>query len=347
MKFTITNNVFMPVGEGTSVIDALPKGIYHINQNPNSLQFYLTKQEFDKFALPEKLYGNVEAKSNRVVKKYSLTSKNLGVLLAGEKGSGKSLTAKHIINSLDVPVLILKEYYSEGDFNGFISSFDFSFALYIDEFEKIVLPKDQHTFLPLLDGWNDGHMLTIMTVNSQADVNRYMQNRTSRIHYLWNFYGMSNKEIDEVINDKLQEPEKHKENLIRLVEGIGAVNFDTLISIITEINDIGSSDPNELYDALNVEAENYNAEVILQDKEGNYVKDNFWYSNLHKEFTVEGFWFTPDGKQKEGDNVEYFERSFKKEDATRVQNTASGQIIEIEDYTITISRKAAFKRVVF
>jgi hypothetical protein len=52
--------------------------------------FYLNKV-FDTFKVPERVYGNITDKAERIFKRYESDNNSLGVLLLGRKGSGKTL----------------------------------------------------------------------------------------------------------------------------------------------------------------------------------------------------------------------------------------------------------------
>ena len=68
--------------------------------------FYLTKIE-DQFEFSHKLYGLETSLIDRIVRTWDGTNKNLGVLLNGLKGTGKTVTSKVICNTVQLPVILI------------------------------------------------------------------------------------------------------------------------------------------------------------------------------------------------------------------------------------------------
>lgn len=68
---------------------SLPVGIYSI---------CLT----DKFVFPYKMYGLQNEFIDHVIKTYHATEGNLGIMLTGTKGTGKTVTAKELANKLNL-----------------------------------------------------------------------------------------------------------------------------------------------------------------------------------------------------------------------------------------------------
>lgn len=345
MKFSRSNNLFNLISPGVELIKELPLGIYQINQDPRSLEFFLEKQVFDKFNLPDKLFGNTKELTKKVLKKYSLREKNLGVLLNGTKGSGKSLLAKSLCNEGQVPVLILKSYPDDGDFQGFISNLNFRFILFIDEFEKVVREEAQVKMLSVLDGWSESKMLTVMTTNEAGNLSRYLDNRSSRIHYRFDFEGLTTPELEEVIDYHLVDAE-HKSNLLKVCSIVGTVNYDVLISLIGEVNEMGYSDPNELMYAMNIHSESVEYLIVVTDNKGNKASSTRHCAPLAGSFYFEGYWEDSEGNDitnAEGYPQELDER-FEYSDYITVTAKIGGCVITTADYTFTFTevRKAGF-----
>src|SRR5512137_112227 len=78
----------------------LPVGNYIVKQDPFK-NFYL--EMIDSFTQVPKLYGDTQRYSDRIVNTFLERPVSTGVLLNGEKGSGKSLLAKTL--SIDAAAL--------------------------------------------------------------------------------------------------------------------------------------------------------------------------------------------------------------------------------------------------
>ena len=117
-----------------SVKDSLPNGIYSINQDPMTREFSLNRIA-DKFEFDFEIINAENKFINHVMKSYENTTGNLGILLNGLKGSGKSVTAKLIANRLNKPVILIDMPYR--GISEFLASLEFDCTLFFDEFESI------------------------------------------------------------------------------------------------------------------------------------------------------------------------------------------------------------------
>jgi len=93
-------------------------------------RLYLTRV-FDAFTFDYKVYGLETAFVNRVVKTYENTKGNLGVLLNGVRGTGKTVSSKIIANSLKQPVIIV-----DNPFNAtvdFLSAIPQDITIFLDQ----------------------------------------------------------------------------------------------------------------------------------------------------------------------------------------------------------------------
>lgn len=71
-----------------TILKNLPAKIYTINVGPQG-QMFLKEHNF--IFNNRKIYGDLNNKVQRIFKTYESRDKNLGVLLSGLKGTGKSL----------------------------------------------------------------------------------------------------------------------------------------------------------------------------------------------------------------------------------------------------------------
>lgn len=95
------------LSEDSVKIEELPNGVYVLGKG--MFGFYLRRVE-DKFNFDYKIYGLEEKVIDRVINSYTRKGTgNLGVLLNGTKGTGKSVTAKIIANKLNQPVILVTQ----------------------------------------------------------------------------------------------------------------------------------------------------------------------------------------------------------------------------------------------
>ena len=269
MKLIKVENKINVTSSRLEVYDTLPNGTYSIKQDPRTFEFFLIREVFDSFSIPSKLYGNPNEVADKVVRKYSLRKNNLGVLLVGLKGSGKSVTSKLICNKANVPVILLSEYFDSGDLLGFLSSITQRFVLFIDEFEKIFNENAQERILSILDGTSETNMLVLLTANSSYKIINPMRNRPSRVHYRFNYGYLTENEILEVLNDTISDENVVKE-ILELCNIVGGANYDLLKSVIEEINDFGFEGKAKLLNSLNIEIEEVEYDVTCDLGDGKY-----------------------------------------------------------------------------
>lgn len=232
-KILQTGNIYR-IAEIQATYEKLPVGVYNLNVSPGG--FFLTKT-WD-FKVPEKIYGDLSP-VDRWLKTYESKTRNVGVLLSGLKGGGKTITAKLLAIKANKPIIVIGQPFHGPEFTDFITDPALGdCVIFIDEFEKIYRPNNDKdgndSLLSLLDGPYETHHLFIFTVN-QTNINSNLINRPSRILYAKRYEGLSDEEIVEIANDKLVNKE-FMEDLLRNSRRIFQLSFDILISIIDEMN---------------------------------------------------------------------------------------------------------------
>jgi hypothetical protein len=230
----------------------------------DQIGFYL--EEVDAFKFPKTIYGNPEQLANRYLNTFKERDQNLGILLAGMKGTGKSITGKLIASMAQLPTIIISEPYFGGAFKSFLTSIKEECVIFIDEFEKIFGGDvKQMEFLSILDGVFEGKKLWIFTSNAIASISAFMRNRPGRILYLQEYRSIDDSIIDEIIEKRLNNKE-HRKNLIEVITVIGNVSMDVLLSLIEEMNRYKET-ASQALKFLNIQAEHTIYEVTV--KKGN------------------------------------------------------------------------------
>ena len=237
------------------VHDSLPAGNYIVKQDPFK-NFYLEMVE--EFQQISKLYGDTQRNADRIISTFLSRSVSTGVLLNGEKGSGKSLLAKTLCidtNKLSIPTIIINQPWVGDDFNKLIQDINQPAVILFDEFEKTYDSDSQEQMLTLLDGVFPTKKLFVLTCNDKYRVDRHMRNRPGRIFYMLEFKGLGTEFIREYCNDNLKEDAKHFiPKICDIAMLFDQFNFDMLKALVEEMNRYNDS-PQEALRMLNAKPE--------------------------------------------------------------------------------------------
>lgn len=247
-------------GANISLLEEIPVGNWLLSQDEHTKEFFLVHQP--DFKLPEKIYGNEEKMAQRYIDTFNRVNNNVGVLFTGQKGNGKSLTAKLVCQLLKKPVIIITQPFIGEAFQNFLGSMTQEVAVFIDEFEK-VYPEDdnkQENFLPILDGVFQSKKLFLFTSNSM-NINPFLKNRPGRIRYLRKYEGLEMSVMQEIIDDRLENKE-HKEPLRQLLNILSNVSMDVLLHLIEEINFYDET-PLETVRMMNIQVEHSEFDVLM------------------------------------------------------------------------------------
>jgi len=258
--FIKTNKTVTLVDSDVRAFEKLPKGVYLVKYDERKNEYLL--EESGDFTLPKKIYGNSDALSDRYINSFNSSNKNMGILLTGLKGTGKSLTAKLTCVKANIPVILITENFTDDTFKSFLNSIKQEVVIFIDEFEKIYDEGDnQNALLSLLDGVFEGKKLFLFTSNMVDKINPFMINRPGRIRYLAEYESLDDSIINEVIDDMLVNKD-YKEEFFDVIDILGNVSMDTLVGLIDEVNRYNER-PKEAIKYLNIRPEDSRYNVVI------------------------------------------------------------------------------------
>jgi hypothetical protein len=250
----------------TTQIPTLPAGIYAIREDMFK-SLYLEKRS-DKFEFMHKVYGKDQSFIDRVQKTYESTTGNIGVLLNGVKGTGKSVTAKLLCNQLNIPVLTVDENFDE--LVPFLSELPQDIVVMMDEYEKVF--GDSRKLLGVMDGVDASlnRRVFVMTTN-ESYINGNMLSRPSRIRYVKHYNNLDLITAREIIEDRLLNKE-YKEDLLTVMRDMTTITIDLLISLIEEIN-IHDEPASKFLNVFNVELKNPHFDIYEEDGKTEVAKN--------------------------------------------------------------------------
>lgn len=228
-----SGSTYTQVGSGYKVSESLPIGIYSISL---TMTGYHLDRYANKFVFPYKMYGLQKDFIDHVIKTYNNTEGNLGILLTGTKGTGKTVTAKELANKLNLPVIIVKDM---GDSNQsmieFLSSIEGDCVLFLDEFEKNFKESDS-TILQIMDGvYNSNYRKIFLLTTNAMTINENMVGRPSRIRYVKKFGNLDLKVVNEYLDDAL-EVQEARQDLLDFIDSLTISTIDILKTIVNEVN---------------------------------------------------------------------------------------------------------------
>lgn len=283
----IENGDVIRITNITSTPEKLEPGNYLMKVDQNG--FYLQRKE--AFSLPAKIYGD-HNDVDRWLKSYEMNSeKNLGIILSGMKGTGKTITCQLLCKKANKPVIIINEPFHGSDFIDFITSPLFNDSIvFVDEYEKIYQKyqdgKNPHDFLQIMDGNYNTRLLFLLTVN-EMDINEYLMNRPGRVKYNKRFDNLPVEIMDAVIEDLLVNKE-HAPSIHKFFETLGMVTYDLLVCVIKEMN-LFQEDALQVAKYLNLKPEistydvieiRDNKPVICQSMNYSGVQEKLWINRL-------------------------------------------------------------------
>jgi len=244
--------------------------------------------EVEEFTLPVKIYGDYSIDIKRYLNSFNTLDKNLGILLSGYKGAGKSLMAKQLMIEAKLPTLIIEENFKGTKFNDFINSINQEVVVFFDEFEKVYKEQvDQEELLTLFDGVVDSKKIFLLTANKD-NINEFFENRPSRIKYLKQFKTVDKELLEEIMEDILEDS-AHEDAFVDIVNTLGECGKDLIISLIEEVNMTGDS-PLECAKRMNIKIPRARYDFVALLNSGDKHEGTYYFHPLEKESITFNSW---------------------------------------------------------
>jgi hypothetical protein len=226
---------FYPAASKEALLDGLPPGNFIIEASMSGLYF----KRVDSFQPNGKVYGNLNVWTERILQTFEDRTVSTGLLLAGEKGSGKSLLGRLIslkANEQKIPTVIINAAFDGSNLESLLGELNQPVVVFFDEFDKIYNDNEkQQSILSLLDGTASHKHLFIITCNETWRLSNYLLNRPGRIFYFIEFNGIKEDFIREYCEDNLNN-KSEIDNIINISNIFEKFNFDMLKSLVEEIN---------------------------------------------------------------------------------------------------------------
>lgn len=247
----------------------LPVGNYIVKQDMFG-NFLL--EQIDSFVAPTKLYGNTTRHADRILRTFADRPASTGVMLNGEKGSGKTLLGKTIsieAAKQDIPTIVINNPWCGDGFNALMQDIDQPCVVLFDEFEKVYDSEQQEQILTLLDGVFPSKKLFVITCNDKYRVDQHMRNRPGRIFYMLDFKGLEVEFVQEYCEDQLLN-KAQIDSVCKISTLFSQFNFDMLKALVEEMNRYDET-AQEAMKMLNAKPEfsesvKYDVQVVVNGK---------------------------------------------------------------------------------
>lgn len=255
--------------------DTVEAGIYELRQSMTGLYLYRVAKSYE---LP-KLYGNIVKRANKIMNTFTSRTASTGVLLSGDKGTGKSLLSMLVAN-LSVhegnPVILINQAFHGSEFEELMNAIP-NAVLIFDEFAKVYAnskdgdDKPQERLLGFFDGAGAKKRLMIFTENKTVGINEFLINRPGRIFYHYKYSKLTPDVIQEYCLEK-NVKSGDTQYLQNYAITASEFSFDILKAIVEELHRYPEESIKELVLDLNITSTNSTKSIqilSIMDKQGN------------------------------------------------------------------------------
>lgn len=237
MTTFLNNNGELTVKPTELECDLVAGKVYDLRWNDRYGYSYL--KENGKLNMPKKVYEVQEDTDfiNRILTYFNSekAGQTTGVLLAGDRGTGKTVCSKRIALQSNLPIIVVSTQYPVWEMSDFFKKITDPVVILFDELEKNDKYWNTRHLLSFLDGVElTAKKLVLMTVNETRELDINLFDRCSRVRYHRKYEANSNDIfLTEFCKDK---GVKNVEEVVDFIKNnIKFRSFDNVSSFIDEV----------------------------------------------------------------------------------------------------------------
>ena len=237
-KWIYEQGLYYPVTGETTLHNTPGYGVFNVEASSSDSSRIGLRRIADEFTFDFKIYdlgcedifSLVEDRWNSPSFKES--GRNLGVIFNGLKGTGKTIAAKILSNRLRMPIVIVSN--PQPGLVDFIQSIEFECVVLVDEAEKTFCEDDDILLRMIESVYNMKRKVFILTTNT-LDVNENLIGRPGRIRYVKQFGNLTEKAINEFLDDNLKD-QANRKAVLRVIDTLAISTIDILKCVVEEVN---------------------------------------------------------------------------------------------------------------
>jgi hypothetical protein len=230
------NHLLITGVDQSNLIDHVPAMVYRARMTREGLVLI---KDRPNFTLPQLRFGKHNRYFSAICAEYDPLGSSTGVLLAGHKGSGKSLMAEELGNWMikrDLPVIMIDDDLCHHTINLIIRAVGPCMVLF-DEFGKVYSDEDKRNrLLTVFSDTSYVGVMFVITGNCREEFGEFLVNRPQRFRFAIHYESGVDVELACDVLKKMQVREEMHETLLAYVQGQqiqhGGLNIDSFLAVV-------------------------------------------------------------------------------------------------------------------